>query len=221
MTSPMIRVAVADDHPVLREALLLLLQKAPYLEVVATYESFRAVLQDSPLAGADVLVLDLMGMGFGPITMLRELHRMAPTFPVVVFSSIVDLAPEVLAEGALGYVSKTEMVEHLVRAIRAARAGTTYVSPSIQDYLDRVRGKDALYKITPREIEATKLLANSYRTPLIAELMGIGERGAQNYITSMLKKTGTNDRLELIEWYHRCYVGAGNPKMAQNLCEIT
>lgn len=221
MTSPTIRVAVADDHPVVREALLLLLQKAPYLEVVATYKNFHTILPEYPVAGADVLVLDLMGMGFGPITMLRELHRMAPAFPVVVFSSIVDLAPEVLAEGTLGYVSKTEMVEHLVLAIKAARAGTTYVSPIIQDYLDRVRGKDALYKITPREIEATKLLAAGYRTPQIADLMGIEGRVVQNYITSMLKKTGTRDRLELVEWYHRCYVGAGNPKMVQNLCEIT
>jgi DNA-binding NarL/FixJ family response regulator len=205
-----IRILIADDHPFVREGLERILRAEPYLEVIGTSGSFAAILQEPDLAACEVLVLDLGGMGTGPLVMTTQITHAAPHIRIVVFSSSVDMAPELIQIGVLGYVAKEDPTPHLVAAIRAAKAGQPYHSPIIQRYLERVAAQRHQNRLTPKELLAVKLLAQSFQTPKIAAEMGIDARCVQNYITSMYRKIGCDERADLVAWYRRVYGDANS-----------
>jgi NarL family two-component system response regulator LiaR len=123
----------------------------------------------------------------------------------VIYSSSVDLAPEVRREGVFAYVVKEEMESHLLVAIRAAVTGKWYASPIVQAYLDQSTSLRREFNITPREWTTLKLLAQGKSTEEIAEEMGVGPRTAQNNISQLYGKTNCTERTQLAEWYRTHY----------------
>lgn len=208
---PPIRVIIAEDHPFAREGLELLLSADPYITILGTSDSFAALLHHPGLADCEVLLLDVGGMGEGPMVMVSQLLRTAPHVRIVIFATSVDMAPELLNVGAIGYVAKDDPVEYLITAIRAAKAGQRAVSPIVQRYLDQNTGRRKRFRITPREEVVLKLLAQGLRTSEIAEHMSIDLGTTQNHVTAMLRKTGSKDRMQLVIWYQRVYLAAGSP----------
>lgn len=203
-----IRVMIADDHPFAREGLELILRAAPYIEVIGTGDSFTLLLQQPDLAHCDVLLLDLGGMGAGPMVMVTQLVHAFPDLRIVIFSTSVDVAPELLQAGALGYVAKDDPVPHVVEAIRAANARQRYLSPIAQRYMDRTEGRRKQFRLVPKELMVLKLLAQGTSTQEIAVQMTIDPRTVQNYVTTLYHKTGCQDRMQLVVWYQRVYRAA-------------
>ncbi|NTU82812.1 MAG: response regulator transcription factor [Chloroflexales bacterium] len=197
-----IRILIGDDHPIVCDALCTLLANAEQFTVVATARSFPEVVAVARRLPADVVILDLEGMEGSPLAVIQRLQRDVPALKVIVFSSTIDLAPDLLEAGAAGYVAKEELSSVLVAAITAVVAGQTFRSPFVEEYLERSRRETSL---TPKEQLALKLLAQGLTTLEIAEYMHIEPRSAQNYITSLLRKTGCAQRLQLVDWYRRKY----------------
>lgn len=197
-----IRILIGDDHPIVRDALCTLLANSEQFTVVATARSFPEVVTVARRHPADVVILDLAGMEGSPLAVIQRLQRDVPALKVIVFSSTIDLAPDLLEAGAAGYVAKEELSSVLVEAITAVVAGQTFRSPFVEEYLERSRRETSL---TPKEQLALKLLAQGLTTLEIAEYMHIEPRSAQNYITSLLRKTGCVQRLQLVDWYRRKY----------------
>ncbi|NJO83971.1 MAG: response regulator transcription factor [Blastochloris sp.] len=205
---PPIRVIIGEDHPFARQGLEMLLSADPYITIIGTSDSFVALLKHPGLTDCEVLLLDVGGMGDGPMVMVSQLLRAAPQLRIVIFATSVDMAPELLNVGAIGYVAKDDPVEYLITAIRAAKAGQRAVSPIVQRYLDQNTGRRKRFRITPREEVVLKLLAQGLRTPEVAEHMSIDLGTTQNHVTAMLRKTGCKDRMQLVIWYLRVYLEA-------------
>ena len=97
--------------------------------------SFAEVVDLLATVQAQVLILDLGGMAGAPLTLVTRVRREHPGVAIVVFSSSVDLAPELLQAGVYGYVVKEELSAQLMDAIHAARAGQRFLSPVVEEYV--------------------------------------------------------------------------------------
>jgi DNA-binding NarL/FixJ family response regulator len=210
MTDNPIAVIIADDHPVISAGLMQVFAQSPHCRVVGVAPSFRALFTLLETQRADVIVLDLAGMGGQPITVVKQVRERYPQTQIVVFSSLCDLAPELLSSGVLGYVTKENMADTLVMAVQAAHAGQRFIAPVVQQYLDRSIATGYRVRLSPKELHALKLVAQGLKTVEIAAEMGIDPRCAQNHITDVRQKTGCTQRTQLAQWY-RTHIGGTNP----------
>lgn len=202
MSTPPLRIIAADDHPLMLDALYTVFADKEKFTIVATARSFPEVIAAALATPADLLILDLIGMHISAVTMVERLRRDAPHLKVVILSSKVDMAPELLRAGAVGYVTKVERSSVLRAAVAAAVAGDIFCSPHVQEYLERAKGESAF---TPQEWLTLKLLAQDLETPDIAEAMGIGYRAVNNNVSRMLRKKNFTNRDQLRNWYRRTY----------------
>jgi two-component system capsular synthesis response regulator RcsB len=205
MTSIAIRVIIADDHPIIIDGIRGQLELDDSIEIVGEANSFATLLELLKSTQADVIILDLTGMQIGPISMVTRLRRDYPTIAIVVFSSVIDLAPELMELGVQGYITKEELSHHMIAAIHAALGRSNYLSPTVQAYITRAQSVKRLADLSQREISVLKLLVRRLRTEEIATQLGTNPRTAQNYITALRSKTGSRQRVDLIEWYQRMF----------------
>jgi DNA-binding NarL/FixJ family response regulator len=203
-TSP-IRVIIADDHPVIHLGIEHSLFADRRIAVVATVTSFAALLEQLAREPAQVVILDLNQMGAGPLVMVRALCEQYPQVRLVIFSSSVALAPELLAAGARGYVVKEEVLTHLPAAIHAVAADLVYCSPLVQEYQARTDTVQRQVTLVQQEFRVLTFVAQGMKTKEIAANLRIAVRTAQNYITTLYEKTGCETREELAMWYHQRY----------------
>ena len=202
-----IRVIIADDHPIVRDGLQVLLAAERQVEIVGVATNFAEVLDLLERTPTDVLVLDLGGMGGAALTLVTRIRRENPHVAIVIFSSSVDLAPELLQAGVCGYVVKEELSAQLLTAIRAAQVGQRFLSPVVEDYVTQTGSQQSQRHLAPQELHVLKLLAQGLSTTAIAEQLGIDPRSAQNYITTLRRKTNCTTRTQLVDWYQRMYGG--------------
>lgn len=200
-----ITVAIADDHPIVLEGLHTLLNAAPRIKLVGRARNAAELHTLLASTTVDVLVLDLGGMGEAPLTLVYQLRRTYPSIAVVVFSSSVDLAPEVLRAGVRGYIVKEDLGSHLVAAVYAAHAGQSCRSTAVEDYLLQTTTMRHQHHLAPKEVLVLQLLAQGFGTVEIAEQMQIDSRSVQNYITALRRKLGVAERVQLVNWYRRMY----------------
>lgn len=207
MTMPSIRVIIADDHPVVVSGLLTLFSTTSHLGIVEVVRAFSELHERLAQTPADVLVLDIGGMGGAPLTLVTGLRRQYPALKIVIFSSSIDLAPELFRAGVQGYVAKEELPRELLAAIDAVHAGSNYRSPVVQNYMDRVERSGRQVHLAPQELSVLKLLAQGMGTEAIAGELHIKPSSVQNYITALKRKTGSRERTQLVDWYRRVYRG--------------
>lgn len=200
-----IRVVVADDHPIIVDGMQNVLAQHPAISLVGVARSFAMVSEVLNQTAPDVLILDVSGMGGSVLSLMSRLQREHARIAVVIFSSMVDLAPELLDLGARGYVTKDELSRELVRAIKVVATGDRFVSPVAAEFIEQTSQLTAL---SHKELVALKLMVQGMGTVQIAEQMGVNPHTAQNYFTSMRRKTGCMSRTQLVEWYRRIYGSA-------------
>src|SRR3712207_807569 len=114
MAREAIRVIMADDHPPILDGMTAYLTTDSQLQVVAVARSFPDLMQVLRTTRADVLVLDVGGMGGSPFPVLDRIKREYPQLAVIVFSSSVDLVRNMLKAGVKGYVVKEDLSTQLV-----------------------------------------------------------------------------------------------------------
>lgn len=199
-----IRVILADDHPVLIDGLKAILTTHLGIDVVGVSQSFHELLALLTHTAADVLILDLSGMGGAPLTVVSHIQRAYPDLAIVIFSSSVDLAPELLHAGVRAYITKEDLTDQLVAAILAVHSGQTYRSPIVEHYLHATTLRQQQH-LSPKELSVLKLLAHGLGTIAIAEHLGIDPRSVQNYITALRRKTGCAERTQLVDWYRKLF----------------
>ena len=205
MPSESIRVVIADDHPIVLDGLTMILTAAPSIQLVGVAQSFNEMIGLLDNVTTDMLVLDLGGMGGSPLIFVNRMQRVYPNIRIIVFSSSVDLAPELVQAGVRGYITKEDLSEQLVAAIQAVRSGQRYFAQVVQDYLLQATTLHKQHHISPKELSVLKLLAQGLGTIAIAEQLGIDPRSVQNHITTLRRKIGCAERTQLVDWYHRMY----------------
>ncbi len=202
-----IRVAIVDDHTMLREGLRKILSMEDDLEVVADADDGRAaaaiVAENTP----DVLLLDLRMPGTGGLEVIGAVHEASPSTKVLILTASDDRRDHVaaLTQGARGIIMKDSAAETLVTAIRAVNSGQAWVDREItgtllEELAHRGNPEEAGNEppqLTQRESEIVDLVISGCRNREISERLGISEKTVKAHLSNIFAKLGVRDRLEL------------------------
>jgi len=190
-----VRVALIEDHAVVRAGLRLLLEASGH-RVVAEYGS-AAEAETLPEGLAEVVVLDLALPDRPGLALIPVLARRAK---VLVLSFYADPAHvrEALRRGAAGYLSKEAADTALLDALAALGRGERYLEPRLAAELAALDPGEK--RLSAREREVVRLLSQGYSLRAIAARLGISEKTASTYKTRALDKLGLESLPELIEW---------------------
>jgi len=199
-----IRVLIADDHAIVRQALKLLLQQEG-LEVVGEagdgVEAVKIATQCTP----DVAVLDRLMPLLGGLEAAREIRRVSPDTGVVLLTSRADEQGvlDALEAGIRGCVPKSHEARELIAAIGEVARGGTYLgaglcSAVVNGYLGRVQAGPGV--LTPRERQVLQLIAEGKKTREIARLLGVSVKTAESHRGHIMDKLEIRDTAGLVRY---------------------
>ena len=201
--STKIRVILVDDHNVVRSGLRRLLELGGDVEVVAEANSGEQACDIYGQFQPDVLVMDLSMPGIGGLEALRRILSVVPKARIVIFTMHENstFATQALSAGARCYVAKSGLADDLLLAVREAAAGKTYISPNIAQkiVLQFISGEhDPMQRLSPREFEVFRLLAEGLSIDDIAGTLNISQKTTANYQTILKQKLGISNAVELV-----------------------
>ena len=199
-----IRVVLVDDHTMLRHGLRQTLLEHG-LDVVGEASNGRSGAQLVLELKPDVVVMDLEMPQMNGIEATRAIVEQDPGARILMLTVSTEDGHviDALAAGACGYLVKSSPPEETVRAIRAARAGDSTLSPQVatrlvarvRDARD-VRAVRAPTNLTPRELEILRLIVDGRENAEIAELLVISPSTAKNHVAHVLDKLGAQNRVQ-------------------------
>lgn len=202
----MIKVLIADDHPIVRQGLRLILSGTADMEVVGEAVNGQEALDQVRRGGWDVLVLDITMPGRSGFDILKELKYEQPDLPVLVLSIHAEeqLAVRVLKAGASGYVTKENAPNELVKAIRKVVSGGRYVSPGLAESLafglDTTSDQPRYEALSDREFQVMQLMASGKTLTEIAEDLLLSAKTISTYRTRLMEKLNLKSNAELIRY---------------------
>lgn len=202
----MIRVAVIDDHTIVRNGLVYLLRSHADLEVVASAGDGEAAVALCVEHQPDVVLMDLSMPGIGGVEATRRIADVAPDVQVVVLTSFMDRERivDALNAGAIGYLLKDAEPDELIRGIRAAARGESPLdSRAARAMLTAQRTPGPLDALTEREREVLSLVAEGLPNKQIARRLEITEKTVKAHLTSVFRSIGVNDRMQAGLWARR------------------
>jgi DNA-binding NarL/FixJ family response regulator len=202
-----VKLIVADDHVVLRQALCEMLQGGGKFSVVAQASDGEELLRLIQANPADVLVVDVEMPNMDGIKALEHLRNNNSTVPVLVFSA--DESPSnvraALQAGARGFLPKNAKADELEFAINSVLRGNTYLSPSVTkalmqpDGTPSASGANSLSVLTKREVEILKYLADGKPNRVIGKMLHISTRTVDTHRSNILKKLNVKTNAELVK----------------------
>lgn len=212
----MIRVLLADDHPVFRHGLRALLGSLPDVEVVGEGTDGAEALQLVAETNPDVVVMDLQMPGVDGVAATREIVRSHPGCGVLVLTMFEDDESvfSAMRAGARGYLVKGADSPDVERAITAVARGEAIFGPGVAErvlgYLTRplsARDEVVFPELTDREREVLELLAAGHSNGAIASRLSLSPKTVRNNVSSIFSKLQVADRAEAIVRARRAGLG--------------
>jgi DNA-binding NarL/FixJ family response regulator len=203
----MTRIAIADDHAIVRKGLRQLIADAPDLTVVGEAGSADELLTLVRSRPIDLVVLDLgLGMRSG-LELIKHLRSEFPRLRVLVLSMHREdlFAERALRSGASGYVQKDDAPEELLAAIARVAGGGTYVSERVAQKLasDVMRGRAPVTpheRLSDREFEVFRFLGRGMSITEIARALNLSVKTVSTHRTRILGKTGLQTNSDIVEY---------------------
>jgi DNA-binding NarL/FixJ family response regulator len=205
MTTP-IRVAIADDHALVRQGLKSLLRRHP-VEVVAELDRADALLSTLERTPCDILLLDLQ-MERAAFVDIEDLAERVIVVVVTATERIED-AIAALRAGARALVFKRFAFETLMTAIQTVLEGHVWLPPEVQDQITAQLRDLTSVQLTKRERDIVRLVALGMRNAEVAENLGVGEGTVKTHLNNVFHKLNLRDRVELT--LHAIRIGLVGP----------
>ena len=203
----MIRILVAEDHPVVRHGLRQMFETTPDLRIAGEATTSDEVIAIVKQHKWDVVLLDLGRPGAGGIEVLRTIKEHAPKLPVLVLSVHPEdeLAVRLLRLGADGYVTKGAESDILIAAIRKVARGGRFVSEAVSEKLLEGVGRRGIAsepheRLSDREYQVLRLLAVGKTTTEIAGELSLSVKTVSTYRTRLLEKLNARSTADLIRY---------------------
>ncbi len=210
----MIRVVIADDHPLFREGLRRALSVMRDFTLAGEASDGQEALQVCRRERPDILLVDLTMPRCDGFAVLEQLHRVSPFTRAIVLTAhpVRGFEEKSLAAGAAGFLPKDSSLETIGKAIRAVMAGQVWATrvgaSNVLAESSRYRGPlSMLASLTSREEEILSLLAQGLRNAEIAQRTHISERTIGTHVTNLTQKLGVRSRVEAALLWRR-YSGA-------------
>ena len=194
----MIRVAIIDDHVVVRAGLRYIIEADPELEFVGDYGGGLGAVDFVMLHNPDVVLLDVRMPDRSGIDALKDILAANPKARVVMLTTS-DAEEDVfraIEEGALGYVMKESELEVISAAIRSAMAGEVYMTDEVRKIYETRKGSRGL---SAREAQALKFAATGANNKEIAKEMGLSENSVKMFLKRAFFKLGASNRAEAVQ----------------------
>jgi DNA-binding NarL/FixJ family response regulator len=195
--SPRIHILIVDDHPILREGLVAMIDSQPDLEVVGEAGTGKQAIALFAQHLPDITLMDL-GLpdihGIEVIKMLRETRPDARVIVLTTYPGDVQ-AIRALRAGASGYLLKATLRRDLLDSIRAVHSGLRHVQSEVATELAQHAAEQSS---TEREIEVLKLIAKGCANKIVADRLKISEDTVKGHVRNILVKLNANDRTHAV-----------------------
>jgi DNA-binding NarL/FixJ family response regulator len=195
-TNP-IRILIADDHPIVREGLAMLLNRRPDMTVVAEARTGREVVALYKQLEPDLVLIDLRMPEMDGVSAIRAIckqHAAARVIVLTTYDGDEDIY-RALRAGAQAYLIKDTPREELLDCIRAVYRGEHELSPTVLSKLDE-RPRDA--ELTPREFQVLRLLGEGKSNKDIAATLAIAEGTVKLHLNNLFAKLEAKSRVEAV-----------------------
>ncbi|WTS75412.1 response regulator transcription factor [Streptomyces sp. NBC_00105] len=205
----MIRVVIADDEPLIRAGIRMILTSAPDIEVVAEAANGREAVELARSHAPDVMLLDIQMPVMDGLTALGELRRAAPQVRALILTTFGEKENvlRALGQGGAGFLLKDSAPGELIGAVRAAASGDAYLSPGatrhVVDQLASgkaaVRGEEARRQVaalSERERGVLALLGEGLSNADAGRRLHMSEATVKTYVSRILAKLGCENRVQ-------------------------
>ncbi len=209
----MIRIVVADDHPVFREMVIDALELHDDLEVVGQasngLDAVAACLRECP----DIIILDVEMPHMNGVEATRKIVSECPSTRVVILTAYEDdgLILQLIQAGATGYLLKESKTDEVIRAIRVAHGGESLIDPKVAQKMMRMMmgmtpapsapkqgAVERLDQLTTREREVLREIGRGKNNKELAEICQIGGNTVKTHVARIMQKLDVRDRVELV-----------------------
>lgn len=206
--STFLRVLLADDHAIMRDGLVSLINSQEDMRVVAEASDGASAIEGVERTNPDVVIMDVSMPGMNGIEATRILKTEHPQVKVLVLTAYDNQGylRQLLEAGATGYVSKNLAARELIHAIRIVARGETYIDPAIASSApnaantERLRGDVRRSELTGREREVLLLIAKGYTNKEVGAQLGISVKTVETHKGNIMSKLELKNRADAVRF---------------------
>lgn len=198
--SEKIKIFVADDHPIVREGLVAVLETQADFEIVGEAADGQAVIETVVETNPDILFLDLAMPRKDGVQVIEFLQQHNSPIKVIIFT-VFDTDERIITAikaGAKGYLLKGASRQEIFNAVRVVSQGGSLLQPAIASKVFQHISQEVA-ALSPREMEVLKLLSKGLKNSTLAEELFISERTVKFHVSAILGKLGVKNRTEAVQ----------------------
>jgi len=201
----MIKVLIADNHPIVRMGIKQVLSTSPEFEVIADVATTSELFDTLNKVTPDVVVLEMDIPEINGIATLRKVKQEYPNIKVLIFSGQSEdvYALSTIRAGAFGYLSKTADLDYIISAVKKVSEGNMFITNELAQRLAFDEGTQKprrfFRKLSTREVEVLKLLASGKRNKEVAQGLNLNEKTVSTYKARLMKKLNVDNLVDLLQ----------------------
>jgi DNA-binding NarL/FixJ family response regulator len=203
------KILIADDHAMVRDGVKNLVKQNKDYIVVGEASNGRQAIEQYETLAPDLLILDISMPDLNGMEVAREVLSKNPLASIIILSMYDDeeYVSRCLEIGVKGYVVKNESGSELEYAIKSVLQGKNYFSRQAQDVIfkkyshavTKKKQREELIRLTPREIEIIRLIAEGLTSQQMADKLFISPRTVETHRANLMKKVGVKNAIELVK----------------------
>ena len=201
----MIKVLIADNHPIVRLGIKQVLSTSPEFEVIGDVATTSELFNTLDKVTPDVVMLEMDIPEINGIATLRKVKQEYPNIKVLIYSGQSEdvYALSTIRAGAYGYLSKTADLDYILSAVKKVSEGNMFITNELAQRLAFDEGTQKprrfFRKLSTREIEVLKLLASGKRNKEVAQGLNLNEKTVSTYKARLMKKLNVDNLVDLLQ----------------------
>lgn len=201
----MIKILIADNHPIVRMGVQQVLEPVSDIEVIADASTTTELFNKLEIFTPDVILLEMDIPEINGIATLRKIKKQYPNIRVLIYSGQSEdvYALSTIRAGAFGYLSKTSEIDYIISAIRKVSEGNMFITNELAQRLAFDEGTQKprrfFRKLSTREVEVLKLLASGKRNKEVALGLDLNEKTVSTYKARLMRKLNVDNLVDLLQ----------------------